>query len=110
MTQSSQSTIVNQQSPKLVPLGITIGLGLFALCLSLAGFVLMWLFGRPLSAVIMHALKVVPLFMLGIPCLICLGAKLMNHWQQSNIAMLNAWTLGWLLSCVAMLSIMGVYS
>lgn len=93
-----------------VPLGTTVALGVFAFCLSVAGYGFRLLFGEPLSAVLAHALKVVPFFMLGIPSLVCAGALIMNRFFGHKIALQNAWTLGWLLSVVAMLSLMGVYS
>lgn len=100
----------SQAKPALVPWHITIGLGVFTFLLAIAGFGFRWLFGEPVMAVLVHALKVVPVFLLGIPALMCVGAYLMNHIAKANIAMRNAWTLGWLLSVVALLSIMGVYS
>ncbi len=98
------------KKPALAPWGVTLGLGLFALCLSSAGFGFKLLFGEPVSAVLWHALKVVPVFVVGIPALTCAVAYLMNYFAKAKIHMRNAWTLGWLLSCVFVLSKMGVYS
>lgn len=98
------------KKPALVPMGVTIGLGVFAFILSIAGYLLRLMIEKDKSAVLLHALKVVPVFMLVVPILMCAGAHLLNHLGKANIRMRNAWTLGWLLSCVAMLSIMGVYS
>lgn len=94
----------------LVPWGLTIGLGVFAFILSIAGYVLRWITEPDAMAVFWHAAVVVPFFVVGVPGLVCLGAYVMNAYQKTQIAMRNAWTLGWLLSCVAILSIMGVYS
>lgn len=98
------------KSASVVPLGLTLGLGVFTFVLSIAGYGFRLLFGDDIASVLWHALRVVPIFMLGIPMLICFGAWIMNYTQAANIQMRNAWTLGWLLSCVAILSIMGVYS
>lgn len=101
----------NAQLPKvgLVPAGVTVGLGIFAFILSIAGYGFRLLI-EPFSVVAMHAIKVVPVFVIGIPALVCAGAYLMNYFAKANIAMRNAWTFGWLLSVVFMLSKMGVYS
>lgn len=110
----SDSQDVSPLNPKkptgIVPFGVTVGLGIFALVLSLAGYGFRLLFGEPFSVVVLHALKVVPVFMIVIPALSCAVAFLMNHFSRAGIHYRNAWTLGWLLSAVAMLSIMGVYS
>lgn len=102
--------MTQKSRPSVAPFGITIGLGVFALVLSFAGFGFRLLAGDSVSQVLWHALKVVPVFVIGIPALMCVGAVLMNRFGNTAIHMQNAWTLGWLLSCVAMLSIMGVYS
>lgn len=101
---------MGHNSANTIPLGTTIGLGLFALCLSLAGYGLRLLTGEPLDSVLSHALRVVSFFMLGVPSLVCLMAMIMNRFFNHRINLKNAWTLGWLLSAVAMLSLMGVYS
>lgn len=94
----------------VVPTGVTAGLGVFAFLLSIAGYVLRLMVEPDKSAVLLHALKVVPVFMLVIPVLCCCGAYVMNRFSGANIHFKNAWTLGWLLSVVAMLSLMGQYS
>ncbi|MDO4251438.1 MAG: hypothetical protein Q4C68_08005 [Moraxella sp.] len=99
-----------QNKRTVVPLGVTIGLGLFAFILSIAGYGMRLLMGDEVAEVLSHAAKVVPAFMIAIPLLSCAGAYLMNRFAHANIHLRNAWTLGWLLSVVAMLSIMGVYS
>lgn len=101
---------MTKSRPSVAPFGITIGLGVFALVLSLAGFGFRLLAGEPVSRLFWHALQVVAVFVIGIPALICVGAVIMNRFGDTTIDMQNAWTLGWLLSCVAMLSMMGVYS
>lgn len=102
--------MTNNAQKSLVPMALTIGLGIFAFLLAIAGYGLRLLAGDAPMAVLTHALKVVPVFMLVIPALMCAGAYLMNHFSAADIQMRNAWTLGWLLSVVGMLSIMGVYS
>ncbi len=91
----------------LVPLPVTVGLGVFAFVLSSAGFVVRLMVEADSSAVLWHALKFVPIFMLIIPSAMCAGAYLMNRFGHASIAMRNAWTLGWLLSCVGLLTIIG---
>lgn len=93
----------------LVPTGVTIGLGVFALVLSLAGYGFRLLV-EPFGVVFWHAVKVVPVFMIVVPALTCAMALLINRFGGGNVAMKNAWTFGWLLSAVFMLSKMGVYS
>lgn len=102
----------NHQKTKavLVPWGVTWGLGAFALLLVSAGYGFRLLAGDPVASVLSHAAKIVPVFMFVIPMLSCAVASLMNRFAHAGIHMRNAWTLGWLLSCVAMLSIMGAYS
>lgn len=99
-----------QNQPSLVPLGITIGLGVFALILSLAGYGFRLLAGHDAMMVLRHAMIVVPFFMIVIPSIMVGGAWLMNKYTATTIHTRNAWTLGWLLSCVALLTIMGRYS
>ncbi|WP_245640039.1 hypothetical protein [Moraxella oblonga] len=96
--------------PSLVPMGLTIGLGVFALILALAGYGFRLLAGDSLGAVVRHAFVVVSFFMMVVPCLFVGGAKLSNKFQGTNIQTRNAITLGFLISCVAILSIMGRYS
>lgn len=99
-----------KRTTSLVPLPVTIGLGVFAFVLSTAGFLVRLMVEADGSAVLWHALKFVPIFMLLIPSAMCAGAYAMNRFGGANIAMRNAWTLGWLLSCVGLLTIIGRYS
>lgn len=111
MTLTSHSKVSCSTADRsLVPIGVTIGLGVFAVILGLAGHGFHLLAGEPLNQVVWHALKTVLIFVVSIPVLVCVGAALMNRFGKTAIQMRNAWTLGWLLSCVAMLSMMGVYS
>lgn len=111
MTFTSHSkTSYSTADRSVVPIGLTIGLGVFALILSLAGHGFYLLAGGLLNQVIWYALKTVLVFVILIPILFCVGAMAMNRFGKTAIQMRNAWTLGWLLSCVAMLSMMGVYS
>lgn len=100
----------NAAKTGVVPTIITIGLGVFALLLSTAGYVFRLLFGDDTRTVLLHAAKVVPFFMLILPALFCLGAYGLNRFKDEKVAWQNAWTLGWLTSCVCLLHIMGVYS
>lgn len=104
----SSNQPINQ--PSVVPTHITVLLGVLALALSLAGYVVQLLVITDKLTILWHALKVVPVFMVLIPAGICIGAYLMNRFSGTNIHPKNAWTLGWLLSVVALLSLMGQYS
>lgn len=96
--------------PSLVPKRITIGLGVFAFILSLAGYGFRLLAGHDLKEVLLHAAVLVPAFVLGIPLLFWLGSKVMNKVKGMNIEARNAITLGLLTSCVSLLWLMGTYS
>lgn len=94
----------------LVPMVFTVGLCLSSIVLSLAGYGFRLMFGDDFGEVLRHAIVVVPTFVLGIPFLVYLGSVGLNKMGKTAILPRNAWTLGWLLSTVALLSIMGVYS
>lgn len=100
----------NSTPPSVVPKALTIGLGVFAFVLAAAGYGFRLLAGDELNSVLRHALVVVSFFMIVVPSGFVAGAKLFNHFKGTNIHMQNAWTLGWLISCVAILTIMGRYS
>ena len=102
---STQSTTKN-----VVPMIFPIGLCIASILLSGAGYVIRLIFGDDTGAVLKHAAVVMPAFVIGIPLLIWLGSIGLNKMGKTNIHPRNAWTLGWLLSTVALLSIMGVYS
>lgn len=106
MTQDSQ----NKSDPSLVPIGVTIGLAIFAFVLSVSGYGFRLIAGEPVSDVLLHAAVLVPAFVIVYPLLFWLGALIMNKAKGTDIKKRNAWTLGWLLSCVTMLWLMGVYS
>lgn len=108
---SPKTNNVQTPAPKvgLVPTGVTVGLGVFAFILSIAGYGFRLLV-EPFDVVFWHAIKLVPVFMIVVPALTCAFAVLINRFGDGNIAMKNAWTFGWLLSAVFMLSKMGVYS
>lgn len=66
--QSTEQPIQNEtQQRSLVPKGITIGLAVFALVLSLAGYGFRLMVGDDTGEVLRHAAVIVPAFMLGIP-------------------------------------------
>lgn len=94
----------------VVPLGFTIGLCLATLILSGAGYGFRLMFDDEPSAVLRHALVVMPVFVIGIPLLTWLGSFGLNKLGKTAIHPRNALTFGWLLSTVALLSIMGIYS
>ena len=100
----------NQHSRSLVPRGITIGLAMFALVLSLAGYGFRLMVGDDVGEVLRHAAVVVPTFMLGIPLLFWVGSRIFNKVKGMHIESWNAISLGYLTSCISMLWLMGTYS
>ena len=96
--------------PSLVPKGFTIGLALFSLVLSLAGYVFRYISGDAITDILRHAAVLVPTFVIGIPLLFWISALIMNKIKGMHIQRRNALTLGWLISCVTMLWLMGSYS
>lgn len=99
-----------EAKPSLVPKGFTIGLALFSLVLSLAGYVFQFIAGVSTADILRHAAMLVPIFVVGIPFGFWAGALIMNKVKGMNIQKRNALTLGWLTSCVTMLWLMGGYS
>lgn len=93
-----------------VPMAFTVGLFIFSFLLSIAGYAFRLLFGEEWGVVLRHAALVVPSFVIGIPFVFWIGSLLLNKLTGSHIHPRNALTLGWLISTVAILSIMGVYS
>lgn len=97
-------------SKSLVPKGITIGLAIFALILSLAGYVFRLIVGDDLMEVLAHAAVIVPAFVIGIPLFFWVGSRIVNKVKGLHIESRNALTLGWLTACISMLWLMGTYS
>lgn len=110
MNQHSDTSPATPKPPSLVPLGLTIGLAVFALILACAGYGFRLMMGDDVGTVLRHALVVVSFFMVVVPSAFALGAKLMNKFSHTNIQTRNAITLGFLMSCIAILTIMGRYS
>ncbi len=106
--QQAQSQKLKQRS--LVPKGITIGLAVFALVLSLAGYGFRLMVGDDVGEVIRHAVVIVPAFILGIPLLFWVGSRILNKVKNMHIESWNAISLGYLTSCISMLWLMGTYS
>jgi len=94
----------------LVPRGITIGLAMFALVLSLAGYGFRLMVGDDVETVLRHAAVIVPAFMLGIPLFFWVGSRVLNKVKGLHIESWNAISLGYLTSCISMLWLMGTYS
>lgn len=105
-----QNVRKNKDEVSLVPMGFTIGLALFALVLSLAGYGFRLAVGDDLNEVLRHAAMIVPAFVIGVPLLFWLGSLVFNNLMGATIQRRNALTLGWLTACVAMLWLMGTYS
>ncbi len=109
--QSTEQPIQNEiQQRSLVPKGITIGLAVFALVLSLAGYGFRLIVGDDTGEVLRHAAIIVPAFMLGIPLFFWVGSKILNKVKGMHIESWNAISLGYLTSCISMLWLMGTYS
>lgn len=108
--QRQQEQPKQHQSRSLVPKGITIGLAVFSLVLSLAGYGFRLMIGEDIESVLRHAAFIVPAFVLGIPLLFWLGSRGFNKVKGTHIETRNALTLGWLTACVSMLWLMGTYS
>lgn len=100
----------HQRTGSLVPKGITIGLAVFSLVLSLAGYGFRLMVGDDIEVVLRHAAVIVPAFTLGIPLIFWIGAQVLNKTRGMHIETRNALTLGWLTACVALLWLMGSYS
>ena len=98
------------QKRSLVPRGITIGLAMFALILSLAGYGFRLMVGDDVEAVLHNAAVIVPSFMLGIPLFFWIGSRIVNKVKGLHIEGWNAISLGYLTSCISMLWLMGTYS
>ena len=98
------------QPRSLVPKGITIGLAMFALILSLAGYGFRLMVGDDTGEVLRHAMVIVPAFMIGVPFLFWIGSLILNKVKGMDIATWNAISLGYLTSCISMLWLMGTYS
>ncbi|MGP4120125.1 hypothetical protein ACT3N8_09955 [Psychrobacter aquimaris] len=109
--QSTQHPIQGEtQQRSLVPKGITIGLAVFALVLSLAGYGFRLMVGDDTGEVLRHAAVIVPAFMLGIPLFFWVGSRILNKVKGMHIESWNAISLGYLTSCISMLWLMGTYS
>lgn len=108
---NNRNQLPHEHKPRsLVPKGITIGLAIFALILSLAGYAFRLIAGHDTTEVVLHAAVLVPAFVLGIPLLFWLGSRLFNKINATHIESWNAISLGYLTSCISLLWLMGTYS
>lgn len=107
---NSKSLDSSEPQRSLVPKNITIGLAVFSLVLSLAGYGFRLMIGDDVGSVLRHAAVIVPAFVLGIPLFFWVGSRVVNKVKGLHIETRNALTLGWLTACVAMLWLMGTYS
>lgn len=105
-----QSLQNEPKKPSLVPRGITIGLAVFALVLSLAGYGFRLMVGDDVGTVLRHAAMIVPAFMIGIPLFFWVGSRILNKLKGLNIEAWNAISLGYLTACISLLWLMGTYS
>ncbi|MEN8625728.1 hypothetical protein [Psychrobacter proteolyticus] len=111
LNQQARQALESETSQRsLVPRGITIGLAMFALVLSLAGYGFRLMVGDDVETVLRHAAVIVPAFMLGIPLFFWVGSRILNKVKGLHIETWNAISLGYLTSCVSMLWLMGTYS
>jgi len=108
--QAKQSLASETPQRSLVPRGITVGLAMFALVLSLAGYGFRLMVGDDVGTVLRHAAVIVPAFMLGIPLFFWVGSRILNKVKGLHIESWNAISLGYLTSCISMLWLMGTYS
>lgn len=99
-----------QKKSGVISLWVTFGLFVFALFLASLGYFFRWLAGDTLEQIVPHAAAVLSFFLIGMPALTSMMAWLMNKYTKTHIHMQNACTLGLLLSCVMILTIMGQYS
>lgn len=106
----NQPVRADKKTLSLVPKGITIGLAIFALILSLAGYGARLVAGHDLEEVLRHAAVLIPAFVIGIPLLFCLGSLVFNKIKGTHIHVWNAISLGCLTSCISLLWLMGTYS
>ncbi|WP_394124865.1 hypothetical protein [Psychrobacter nivimaris] len=111
LNQQAKQSLENETPQRsLVPKGITIGLAMFALVLSLAGYGFRLMIGDDVETVLRHAAVIVPAFMLGIPLFFWVGSRILNKVKGLHIESWNAISLGYLTSCISMLWLMGTYS
>jgi len=111
LNQQARQALENETPQRsLVPKGITIGLAMFALVLSLAGYGFRLMVGDDVETVLRHAAVIVPAFMLGIPLFFWVGSRILNKVKGLHIESWNAISLGYLTSCISMLWLMGTYS
>ena len=108
--QARQSLASETPQRSLVPKGIIVGLAIFALVLSLAGYGFRLMVGDDVETVLRHAAVIVPAFMLGIPLFFWVGSRILNKVKDLHIESWNAISLGYLTSCISMLWLMGTYS
>jgi hypothetical protein len=108
--QAKQSLASETPQRSLVPRGITVGLAMFALVLSLAGYGFRLMIGDDVETVLRHAAVILPAFMLGIPLFFWVGSRILNKVKGLHIESWNAISLGYLTSCISMLWLMGTYS
>lgn len=106
----TDQTLESETQRSLVPKGITVGMAIFALVLSLAGYGFRLMVGDDVGTVLRHAAVIVPVFMLGIPLFFWVGSRILNKVKGLHIASWNAISLGYLTSCISMLWLMGTYS
>lgn len=109
-TYSSTQPPMQVKTPSLVPKGLTIGMAVLALVLSLAGYVARIIAGHDTVEVLRHAAILVPAFIIGIPLLFWLGSRLFNKVKGVHVQSWNAISLGYLTSCISLLWLMGTYS
>lgn len=91
------------QRSNMVPMGITIGLALFAIALSLGSFIPLPPEDRPLTLIAI----VFGLHVLVVPAAFVLGGWIMRCVHGDQIAWRNSLSLGLLTSCIWMLWKMG---
>lgn len=111
MSTHSQQNALSIKGVSLVPIGLTIGLAVFAVILCLAGFGFRLMLGESLHDILPTLVINILIFWFGIPLFFMIGSKIINRFSgKPPIQNRNALTLGLLFSCVAMLWLMSAYS
>ena len=82
---NSRSLDSSEPQRSLVPKNITVGLAIFSLVLSLAGYGFRLMIGDDVGSVLRHAAVIVPAFVLGIPLFFWVGSRVVNKVKGLHI-------------------------
>lgn len=115
MTHSPLTNDTPDNQNALVPQGLTLGLGVFAVLLASAWMAMsVWSgsrIGQDVYSLLPRILLICAFFLVAVPLGFVVGARVLNRFSgKPAIYDRNALTLGLLFTCVAMLWVMSVYS